>query len=171
MKKMTAFSPTLETKYVDANLWEKIQNLNLQLIVDRMIIKHGWTTERTEKAVEGYSKYLYMTQMFDQPITPTGDVDAIWHEHILHTNKYAADCEKLFGSFLHHFPTPAKWTKSEIISNLNANCQGTTNCGNDKPSDCSCSGTKRSMDYDNPLQEDVAASVNFEIVKNRFFLS
>lgn len=29
----------------------------------------------------------------------------MWHAHILFTQKYAADCDRIFGSFLHHFPT------------------------------------------------------------------
>jgi len=28
----------------------------------------------------------------------------VWHAHILDTNAYAPDCEKVFGKFLHHFP-------------------------------------------------------------------
>ncbi len=52
--------------------------------------------------------------MFKQSLSPTGDVDEIWHEHILHTNKYALDCKKLFGKFLHHFPTPARWKAEQF---------------------------------------------------------
>jgi hypothetical protein len=35
---------------------------------------------------------------------PLFDVDIFWHYHILDTMKYAADCEQIFGYFLHHFP-------------------------------------------------------------------
>jgi hypothetical protein len=35
---------------------------------------------------------------------PLFDVDTFWHYHILDTMKYAADCENVFGYFLHHFP-------------------------------------------------------------------
>jgi hypothetical protein len=31
-------------------------------------------------------------------------VDTFWHFHILDTVKYAADCERVFGYFLHHNP-------------------------------------------------------------------
>src|SRR5262249_39319225 len=30
--------------------------------------------------------------------------DRFWHMHILDTRKYAADCDAVFGHFLHHFP-------------------------------------------------------------------
>jgi hypothetical protein len=35
---------------------------------------------------------------------PLVDVDTFWHYHILDTMKYAADCDAVFGQFLHHFP-------------------------------------------------------------------
>jgi hypothetical protein len=31
-------------------------------------------------------------------------VDKFWHGHILDTMKYAEDCQRVFGYFLHHFP-------------------------------------------------------------------
>lgn len=37
-------------------------------------------------------------------IVPTKELDEFWHHHILDTQKYAEDCEKVFGFFLHHFP-------------------------------------------------------------------
>jgi hypothetical protein len=30
--------------------------------------------------------------------------DLIWHEHMLDTKRYAQDCGRLFGRFLHHVP-------------------------------------------------------------------
>jgi hypothetical protein len=38
------------------------------------------------------------------PIVPTKDLDKVWHAHILDTVKYEADCNEIFGTFLHHFP-------------------------------------------------------------------
>jgi hypothetical protein len=135
MKKTSIFSPTLESKFVNLELWSNIEQLNLVLISDRMLIKHKWTQERTVTAIDGYRKYLYLTQVFQNPISPTSDVDSIWHEHILHTNKYAIDCQKVFGKFLHHFPTPSKW-KAEQLKKMNCQspCCNHADCCNDNPS-------------------------------------
>ena len=35
------------------------------------------------------------------------DIDVYWHAHILHTKKYAEDCNRYFGYFLHHEPNDA----------------------------------------------------------------
>lgn len=51
------------------------------------------------------TRYLDMCQRFpDQPLVPSCWVDDFWHLHILDTIKYAEDCNRFFGYFLHHFP-------------------------------------------------------------------
>jgi hypothetical protein len=40
----------------------------------------------------------------DAEIVPCRLVDEMWHRHILDTRAYAADCDRIFGGFLHHFP-------------------------------------------------------------------
>lgn len=40
----------------------------------------------------------------DADIVPCKLVDVIWHQHILDTAAYRADCDAIFGRFLDHFP-------------------------------------------------------------------
>ena len=52
-----------------------------------------------------YDLFLYLMKKFPNEHTaPMFDVDIFWHYHILDTMKYAADCDAIFGYFLHHFP-------------------------------------------------------------------
>lgn len=37
-------------------------------------------------------------------IVPCKLVDEMWHRHILDTQAYANDCDRIFGFFVHHFP-------------------------------------------------------------------
>jgi hypothetical protein len=37
--------------------------------------------------------------------SPSDLADLIWHEHVLDTKRYAQDCGRLFGRFLHHVPS------------------------------------------------------------------
>ena len=65
----------------------------------------GWTSEHTERIELGYRRFLVLRARFPQAqIAPTRDIDAFWHAHILDTRKYAADCERIFGEFVHHYP-------------------------------------------------------------------
>jgi hypothetical protein len=65
----------------------------------------GWTLEHANAMEFEYRRFLYLMKMFPKEQTaPLFDVDIFWHYHILDTMKYAADCEHIFGYFLHHFP-------------------------------------------------------------------
>jgi hypothetical protein len=65
----------------------------------------GWTLERANAVEFEYRRFLILMKKFpDEQTAPLVDVDTFWHYHILDTMKYAADCEAVFGHFLHHFP-------------------------------------------------------------------
>jgi hypothetical protein len=65
----------------------------------------GWSPSRAEAMETEYRRFLYLQFAFPgEQTAPTKDVDTFWHYHILDTVKYAADCEQVFGYFLHHYP-------------------------------------------------------------------
>lgn len=65
----------------------------------------GWSIEKCEEAEEGYRRFLALKRAYpDRDIVPNRPVDVFWHQHILDTEKYAKDCETIFGYFLHHYP-------------------------------------------------------------------
>jgi hypothetical protein len=66
----------------------------------------GWSHAYAVAVELEYRRFLYMVKKFpDEPVAPLFDVDVFWHYHILDTMKYAADCEQVFGYFLHHCPS------------------------------------------------------------------
>lgn len=66
---------------------------------------YGWGLEQAFQISEEYRKFLYLciTER-DTGVVPSKQVNQFWHLHILDTQKYAEDCEKFVGYFLHHFP-------------------------------------------------------------------
>jgi len=65
----------------------------------------GWSLERANAVEFEYRRFLYLMKKFpNEQTAPLVDVDTFWHYHILDTMKYAADCDAVFGHFLHHFP-------------------------------------------------------------------
>lgn len=65
----------------------------------------GWTKKQTENAIARYLMFLALKHLHpDLEIVPNDEIDRVWHTHILDTQRYAADCQEIFGSFLHHFP-------------------------------------------------------------------
>lgn len=65
----------------------------------------GWSLEQANVVEAEYRRYLYLMKAFpNEAFAPGTDVDTFWHYHILDTIKYAADCQEVFGYFVHHFP-------------------------------------------------------------------
>jgi hypothetical protein len=65
----------------------------------------GWSLAHADAVEFEYRRFLYLMKKFpNEQAAPLFDVDVFWHYHILDTMKYAADCEAVFGYFLHHFP-------------------------------------------------------------------
>lgn len=65
----------------------------------------GWTREYADVVELEYRRFLFLMKKFpNEETAPSADVDTFWHYHILDTMKYAAECERVFGYFLHHFP-------------------------------------------------------------------
>jgi hypothetical protein len=65
----------------------------------------GFSQQRLDLMEAEYRKFLAMHLAHpDAEVVPCKLVDEIWHQHILDTAAYRADCEALFGEFLDHFP-------------------------------------------------------------------
>jgi hypothetical protein len=87
-----------------------IQALDLEPVKIRLMdeeLGEGWSRDYAETIEAAYKTYLTMLakhQDHAEDIMLAKDVDEFWHTHILQTMKYADDCEKVFGAFLHHNP-------------------------------------------------------------------
>lgn len=65
----------------------------------------GWSAQHIERMAQAYKRFLILLARYPGvTIAPTRDIDTVWHTHILDTRKYAADCQHIFGEFLHHYP-------------------------------------------------------------------
>jgi hypothetical protein len=52
-----------------------------------------------------YRQFLTLRQRHPSAtLVPSAMIDMVWHYHILDTRKYIADCDRLFGGYLHHDP-------------------------------------------------------------------
>lgn len=85
----------------------QLMEVDLDCIKFKLMDSHeglGWTREQAEAVSEQYRRFLFLCVTTGTSIVPTKDVDEFWHQHILDTHKYADDCHRIFGFFLHHFP-------------------------------------------------------------------
>jgi hypothetical protein len=90
------------------NDFQTISELDLDPIKVKLMHKEsgeGWTLEKANAVAFEYRRFLHLMKKFPTEQTaPLVDVDTFWHYHILDTMKYEADCQAVFGYFLHHFP-------------------------------------------------------------------
>jgi hypothetical protein len=88
-----------------------------------------WTMEDALHGLQLYKNFLILSRKHaktQQPLIPTKEIDEFWHQHILHTRQYEADCQVIFGYYYHHDPVDiAKNSASERqkISELFAKTQ------------------------------------------------
>jgi hypothetical protein len=97
--------------------------LELTSVRDALIEKHGWSLERADAARREYIRFLTLLQkkpgfMLVPWLTVDGrdDLDQFWHQHILDTAKYAADCNLLFGRMIHHNPHVVRGSEQETTA-------------------------------------------------------
>jgi hypothetical protein len=84
---------------------DTIAALDLDPIKFKLMHEEGWSLQEANAVEVEYRRFLYLMKMFpNEDTAPLVDVDTFWHYHILDTVKYAADCDHIFGYFLHHFP-------------------------------------------------------------------
>lgn len=83
----------------------KVAQLDFSMLRRKLTEERGWTREYCDEVEDLYRKFLALNVRYrDKKICPTGPIDDFWHAHILDTRAYFADCDLLFGEYLHHFP-------------------------------------------------------------------
>lgn len=98
---------------------QKLAALNLTAVMARLVEEQGLAPDQVLRAEQQYRDFLTLKAMHPgRQISPTKLADLVWHEHIIHTRQYMADCETLFGSYLHHTPTVHSAQYVEEVSAL-----------------------------------------------------
>jgi hypothetical protein len=64
----------------------------------------GWSAAQCESGEIEYKRFLHLCQKHGKGMVPTNTMDTMWHYHILDTRAYHADCQNIFGGYMHHYP-------------------------------------------------------------------
>jgi hypothetical protein len=90
------------------SILQRIEALDLEPIMVKLMDLdegEGWSLDHARIVEKWYKRFLHLSALYpDRSIVPTKEIDTFWHYHILDTEKYAEDCQDVFGYFLHHFP-------------------------------------------------------------------
>jgi hypothetical protein len=93
-------------------LWEKVQRFELDdpqasfTFSGRLARENGWTLDYTLRAVAEYKRFIFLMCIASHPLTPSDQVDQVWHLHLLYTESYWTDlCGHTLQRPIHHGPT------------------------------------------------------------------
>ena len=82
-----------------------LTNLHRKVMHPNPNIGYGWSEEFTKRLDTEYRIFLAMHAAFpERSLPPSRVMDLFWHEHILDTRAYFADCHHVAGRYLHHLP-------------------------------------------------------------------
>lgn len=72
----------------------------------RLAREQGWTHVFAGRVVGEYKRFVALAMLAGHPVTPSEEVDQVWHLHMVYTKSYWHDlCRDVLGRDLHHTPT------------------------------------------------------------------
>jgi hypothetical protein len=105
-------------------LWQKINRFQLDdpasslTFSDRLARENAWTLEYALSCVQEYKKFMFLLCIADHPLTPSDEVDQVWHLHLLYTQSYWNDfCGGILGKQIHHGPTKGGSAEQDKFTN------------------------------------------------------
>lgn len=105
-------------------IWEKVNNFEIDdasaamTFTDRLARDNGWSLVFALRAVEEYKKFIFLNCITTHPLTPSDQVDQVWHLHLLYTHSYWDDlCQNTIGKKIHHGPTKGGNNEQDKFTN------------------------------------------------------
>ena len=94
------------------DLYERIQGFSLDELdaelpfSQRLANDKGWSLEYTLRVIAEYKKFAFLAVAAGHPVTPSEQIDQVWHLHLTYTRSYWDKfCSEILQTPLHHDPT------------------------------------------------------------------
>jgi hypothetical protein len=96
----------------ERELWQRLEAFELDDAdaaypwSQRLARENGWSHPLALRVAAEYKRFLFLACAAGHPVTPSEEVDAAWHLHLLYTRSYWEElCPEVLGRPLHHGPT------------------------------------------------------------------
>lgn len=93
-------------------LWQRLERMSLDDIgatlsfSKRLARDNDWSHDYTLRVIDEYKRFVYLATTAGFPVTPSDEVDQVWHLHLAYTRHYWDEmCGEILGTPLHHGPT------------------------------------------------------------------
>lgn len=71
----------------------------------RLARENRWPRRYAEAVIEEYRKFVFLAYRADHPVTPSDEVDLVWHLHLIYSQAYREFCADVLGEPFDHGPT------------------------------------------------------------------
>jgi len=91
--------------------YQRIQDFSLDQEVPlsfshRLARDNNWMQDYTQKVIAEYKRFVFLAIAAGHPVTPSDQVDQVWHLHLSYTSSYWQEfCPHVLQTDLHHQPT------------------------------------------------------------------
>lgn len=109
-------------------LWSSIEQFEMDdtgsawTFTERLAKENAWTIEYALRCTFEYKKFMFLICATDQTLTPSEEVDQVWHLHLLYTRSYWDDfCRDTLRRNIHHGPTKGGKAEHEKFTGLYEN--------------------------------------------------
>ena len=96
----------------ERDLWARIRGHCFEVdgqaltFTGRLARDHGWSLGYARGAVEEYRRFCFLVMVSDSQMTPSQEVDEVWHQHLTFSQDYwDLWCGAVLRDPLHHRPT------------------------------------------------------------------
>jgi len=107
-----------------ATLWHKIETFALDdpeaafSFTDRLARENRWSLSYSLGAVAEYKRFIFLICVSGRSLTPSDQVDQVWHLHLLYTESYWIDlCQNTLQRQIHHGPTRGGQREKQRFNN------------------------------------------------------
>lgn len=102
----------ISTYSLNNPIWLSLKNFGIDspntdlTFVKRLARENGWGLNFAERVFDEYKKFIYLAVTAGHQVTPSDQVDQVWHLHLAYTQSYWINlCEGILKRHLHHGPT------------------------------------------------------------------
>ena len=100
-----------DANYNQDELWNRIKtheiftNHSKYGFENRLAFENNWSRNFCVEVIEEYKRFIYLLCRCTHPVTPSRDVDQVWHLHLLFTKDYWLVFVPKLTKTPHHNPT------------------------------------------------------------------
>ncbi|MDF2118931.1 hypothetical protein PY365_25510 [Roseiarcaceae bacterium H3SJ34-1] len=99
--------------HLESPLWRRLEAFRFDDVADvalpfvaRLARDNCWPRNHADRAIGEYRRFLYLACTAGHEVTPSPNVDAVWHLHLVYTRSYWDGlCGDVLQRRLHHGPT------------------------------------------------------------------